>query len=62
MWSLIIEDSKKKNDIKKKKKDIKKLKEENTKTMQMVDGVKDRHEEKVRANEIEPENKKNNSN
>ena len=29
--------------------------------MQMADGVKDRYEEKVRANEIELENEKNNS-
>ena len=56
--SLAIEDSKKKKDIKKKKNDIKKLNEENAKMMQMVDGMKDRHEEKLKANEIDPENAK----
>ena len=50
MRSLIIEENKKKRDVEKMKKEIKKLKIENTKNMQMVNGMKDRCEEKLKAN------------
>ena len=56
--SFAIEESKKKKDIKKKKKNVNKIKEENAKTKQMVDGMKDRREEKLKENEIELENEK----
>ena len=46
---------------KKKIKKIKKLKYENEQTMQMVDGMKEQCEEKLRANEIELEKGKDNS-
>ena len=54
--SLVIEKRKKKKekDVKKKTKEIKKLKDEKH-AMQMVDGVKDRHDEKVRENNVELE-------
>ena len=55
---MVIEESKKKKDVKNNKKDVKKLNEENAKPMQMVDGMKYRCEEKVRANEMELENAK----
>ena len=51
VWSLVIEERKK--DIKKKTKEIQKLKDKNEQTMKMVDGMKDRHEEKSRAKAIE---------
>ena len=51
--SLVIEESKKKKDVKKKTKKIKQLKNKNEQARKMVDDVKHRHEEAARANEIE---------
>ena len=53
--SLMIEERKKKKDIKKKTKEIKRLKNEMKNTMKMVDGMKDECNKKVRENGIKIE-------
>ena len=49
----MIEEWKKKKCSKKKTKDIKKLRDKNEHAMQMVDGIKDTCDEKVRENDVD---------
>ena len=51
----MIEERKKKKDIKNKTKEINQLKDEIKHAMKMVDGMKEKHNEKVRENDIEIE-------